>query len=1222
MENDKNIRKIVVVNEYDNEKKEWELNRVVFFMQDGAPILSSFDGGKENEISLLGDIASFIEKNGFDIQDNGFKNAATAGLINVISNLDKKAEATLNSEILKEQIKYGIAPEKIEEVKSSVVGNKENSIPNAETFENKEVEHKQMASVDSSPVYEKPKIGNNDERKIPLNNDDKALVIYLKNLETLKRKRRLAAEGNLRSDDDDINRCLDNMTNIAKYNERVATLEKARLELESNIISEKQYDDIYFEYRKNLATSIKSAYKLKENRELDEYFRKSDLRDNGMLPPVGLRRIQELASINTKIAAMEAAKAESNDLYENLKARYRLQPDEHRVGVDSALNLDGRLEHVEPEVQEQLQDSNRHVPPKVLQQYRRESVLPESIKNSDTTNKTPDLISNNSNQSSTVFEPNRRNVINLPESMGTPNYDGNVPPRFVGKDDSNNNETVPPKVSENYRIENVSGNNRTSKEPVPEIQGSQQTVEDYTQPKRRRRKNSNFVLNETAIPRDAKGVKSADGVQEEVEVQQETENSKKESDSALREVPPKKVKVTWTKKILKFLVGGAGLVLSALGITKLYDVIKNKKIEHIQQITSKNMSSVINNYCEKMNVPDKTKTFLNRVDVTNFLSQYKNSDQLNEVISAICFGYEANILTSEDGNFKLYEDGNSRLRMFTNDFLCAKAVINGYTPSQLLAVFGGTNISAEEVMKGFRNFYLTNMTYCTSAVKSLPYKYLTNGNTVSNEAFENLFSKLANVNEQRKAGTLTSRDTDAFIAAVHEFYTQSNNSGKYSEADRIFAASFVDAFAHVQANIASGEPLYLHKDYGNAKAGINLSEVSGSFADAKDKTTYEFNSLYDIINAKYGMYEAYGSDCKGLEDTLEDNLYKMNLVASGSKEQSALTLANALYKNGLDKYAERVTKGKIDQNLLDEIENANPALADEIDEYQRSVLAVKSNYVPFDITVNGVDELLGIKGLTNSQVIPNLINTRRELAFNYDNYKVLDGKWYTSGYRRGGKSYNKSVTVTTTRQEKVDYDALSSSEKKEADSQRQELIAAEEERLQTGVKDAEQVAQQIVDKIETGDITSQEEAQEIANSVGMKLEENVVETIKELHEKTGLEEQKAAERDAKTREEAEQKHQAEAEAQAQAALQQAELINQSLQLEGGASTVPETPSTPSGGDVQTDPDRVDSAAGEEPYVLNDTVSSLQSLKAAALAAADMVQDVNTNDTQKVLSLNA
>ena len=128
-------------------------------------------------------------------------------------------------------------------------------------------------------------------------------------------------------------------------------------------------------------------------------------------------------------------------------------------------------------------------------------------------------------------------------------------------------------------------------------------------------------------------------------------------------------------------------------------------------------------------------------------------------------------------------------------------------------------------------------------------------------------------------------------------------------------------------------------------------------------------------------------------------------------------------------YANKVLYGNYSQDLLDRIENANPTLATEIDTFQRNLATAQSEYVPFNVTTNGIDELLGIKGLKNNH-IP-FINKIREEALDA-NYTLVNGKWYTDGkgYNRGWSGIG-STTTTTTHVEEVDYDDLTNEEKKE-----------------------------------------------------------------------------------------------------------------------------------------------------------------------------------------------
>ena len=272
--------------------------------------------------------------------------------------------------------------------------------------------------------------------------------------------------------------------------------------------------------------------------------------------------------------------------------------------------------------------------------------------------------------------------------------------------------------------------------------------------------------------------------------------------------------------------------------------------------------SIVNSYCDAYNVPQSTRIFLQQKEVMEFLSNYKNQDQIKEVISALAYGYETNILTTKDGNYRLDEDGNNYLTSFTHDFLCAKAVVNRYSSRQMLAVFGGTDISYEEMMSGFKNYIYTVQNYGMTAKEPLPFQYLTNNNPISTRVLNELQERLISVNINRDNHTLTSDHTDEFIAKVFEIYVQNDETINMSEGAKIVGAALVDSFASMQAQVSQGEALFLHKDMGLAKAGTTLGAMDGHFTIGYlDQEEYSFNSLYDVMNHGYGDRDETASRC-------------------------------------------------------------------------------------------------------------------------------------------------------------------------------------------------------------------------------------------------------------------------------------------------------------------------------------------------------------------------
>ena len=575
-----------------------------------------------------------------------------------------------------------------------------------------------------------------------------------------------------------------------------------------------------------------------------------------------------------------------------------------------------------------------------------------------------------------------------------------------------------------------------------------------------------------------------------------------------------RVKKAW-KKVVATVLAAAAAVGAALGIDKLIKRNKNNSnitptptVTHNQNVTPAptptvtptqvpvSVNAVMNKYCNEYNVPANTRAFLGQQNVLNFLSQYKNESQLREAISALCYGYEANLLIDKNGNFKVDNQGNLYLYSFTNDFLCAKAVVNNYTPEQMLAVFGNTNVTYEQIMDGFKEYWRTVRTYSTVATEKLPFRYLTNNDIDATKALNGLFDKIIDVNVNRQNGTLTSEHTDNFIVAVDELFVQNDQGLKLTEGTKTIAAAIVDGYVAVQSQVANGEALYLHTDHGYAKAGINLKEVDGHFViESEDKTAFEFTNLFDVVNHTYADANRYNSNCLREKEILLTNINEMHKLARETESNVRINFATLLYRNGMTDYANKVLYGNYSQDLLDRIENANPTLATEIDAFQRNLATAQSEYVPFDVTTNGIDELLGIKGLKNNH-IP-FINKIREEALDA-NYTLINGKWYTDG-----KGYNRewsgigSTTTTTTHVEEVDYDDLTNEEKKEADKQREELENKQEEENKRREEEARKVAQEIVNGIQNGTM-SDDEAMKKASDVGLIIEPGTFDKLRDL----------------------------------------------------------------------------------------------------------------------------
>ena len=1199
-------KKISIVNEYNQETKKWEIKQIVIFKEDGAPIISNFKGTNH-----LVTFVKIMEAKGYDIMKDGLRKAINDGVVNVVSKSNDKEMSLLNAEILSEQIKY-----------------------------QKEVKNEKK-SVDE----EKP--------RIKLTKEDVELAEYFRK-EILRANGMLSPVGQKEIEE------------LAKTNERVAALEEARKRLSEGKLSKEEFEKIHNTYRDQLAAAIKNAQKeaskettteqaqkveepkketkkiklAKEDVELAEYFRKEILRNNGMLPPVGQKEIEELAKTNERVAALEKARelVNSNKLskeaFQKLHDEYRLQlasaikeasQKAEKEEVEQAKKLPKEDAELIEYFRKEILRNNGMLPPVGEKAIEELAKTNERVKNLENAKK---MVANKEISEKTYEALRNAYRAQLAESIKRNSV--NVEPTKAKVEPVKAKvSTVSPKVAPEYAKETFAPKVENKKEKVSAV--SPKVTTDH--------------VKETVKPSD---VKSNDKVKtdDNNKIKINKEKSKKpvtaininetKNDDEIKTVPVGKEKFTvrvkkaW-KKVVATVLAAAAVVGAALGIDKLIKRNKNNSnitpiptVTHNQNVTPAPtpaqvpvlVNTVMNNYCNEYNVPANTRAFLGQQKVLNFLSQYKNESQLREAISALCYGYEANLLIDKNGNFKVDDQGNLYLYSFTNDFLCAKAVVNNYTPEQMLAVFGNTDVTYEQIMDGFKEYWRTVRTYSTVATEKLPFRYLTNSDADATKALNGLFDKIIDVNVNRQNGTLTSEHTDNFIVAVDELFVQNDQGLKLTEGTKTIAAAIVDGYVAVQSQVANGEALYLHTDHGYAKAGINLKEVDGHFViESEDKTAFEFTNLFDVVNHTYADANRYNSNCLREKEILLTNINEMHKLARETESNVRINFATLLYRNGMIDYANKVLDGNYSQDLLDRIENANPTLATEIDAFQRNLATAQSEYLPFDVTTNGIDELLGIKGLKNNH-IP-FINKIREEALDA-NYTLVNGKWYTDGkgYNRGWSGIG-STTTTTTHVEEVDYDDLTNEEKKEADKQREELENKQEEENKRREEEARKVAQEIVDGIQNGTM-SDDEAMKKASDVGLIIEPGTFDKLRNLAKNPELtdkidkeleEKNRREQEEAQRRNEEEQRRLAEEEAKRQKEFE--DLIKQGENAEiieptqAPTNTPAPTPAptqaptntpapTPAPTQAPTntpastqdidysDPDRVDHDAGEKP----------------------------------------
>ena len=1223
-------KKISIVNEYNQETKKWEIKQIVIFKEDGAPIISNFKGTNH-----LVTFVKIMEAKGYDIMKDGLRKAINDGVVNVVSKSNDKEMSLLNAEILSEQIKY-----------------------------QKEVKNEKK-SVDE----EKP--------RIKLTKEDVELAEYFRK-EILRANGMLSPVGQKEIEE------------LAKTNERVAALEEARKRLSEGKLSKEEFEKIHNTYRDQLAAAIKNAQKeaskettteqaqkveepkketkkiklAKEDVELAEYFRKEILRDNGMLPPVGQKEIEELAKTNERVAALEKARelVNSNKLskeaFQKLHDEYRLQlasaikeasQKAEKEEVEQAKKLPKEDAELIEYFRKEILRNNGMLPPVGEKAIEELAKTNERVKNLENAKK---MVANKEISEKTYEALRNAYRAQLAESIKRNSV--NVEPTKAKVEPVKAKvSTVSPKVTPEYAKETFAPKVENKKEKVSTV--PPKVAPEYTK--------------ETVKPSE---VKSNDKTKtdDNNKIKINKEKSKKpvtaininetKNDDEIKTVPVGKEKFTvrvkkaW-KKVVATVLAAAAVVGAALGIDKLIKRNKNNSnitpiptVTHNQNVTPAPtpaqvpvlVNTVMNNYCNEYNVPANTRAFLGQQKVLNFLSQYKNESQLREAISALCYGYEANLLIDKNGNFKVDDQGNLYLYSFTNDFLCAKAVVNNYTPEQMLAVFGNTDVTYEQIMDGFKEYWRTVRTYSTVATEKLPFRYLTNSDADATKALNGLFDKIIDVNVNRQNGTLTSEHTDNFIVAVDELFVQNDQGLKLTEGTKTIAAAIVDGYVAVQSQVANGEALYLHTDHGYAKAGINLKEVDGHFViESEDKTAFEFTNLFDVVNHTYADANRYNSNCLREKEILLTNINEMHKLARETESNVRINFATLLYRNGMIDYANKVLDGNYSQDLLDRIENANPTLATEIDTFQRNLATAQSEYVPFNVTTNGIDELLGIKGLKNNH-IP-FINKIREEALDA-NYTLVNGKWYTDGkgYNRGWSGIG-STTTTTTHVEEVDYDDLTNEEKKEADKQREELENKQEEENKRREEEARKVAQEIVDGIQNGTM-SDDEAMKKASDVGLIIEPGTFDKLRNLAKNPELtdkidkeleEKNRREQEEAQRRNEEEQRRLAEEEAKRQKEFE--DLIKQGENAEiieptqAPTNTPAPTPAptqaptntpapTPAPTQAPTntpastqdidysDPDRVDHDAGEKPLEDDSNVRKQSS-------EDELVQKINVEE---------
>lgn len=1261
------MKKISIVSEKNEENNAYEIRTIVIFDDNKAPEIINYEG-----VQNLMSVVEFAEKNGLDILGNdGIKPALENGLIEVISSANKKAMAELKAEIVREQLAHTQEEELTEEEQM------ENAI-NEELNELKEKNEEEP--VEEKITSENTSFEEREVNSIPLPTEYRELAEYFR-LEMIRANGQLPPQGLARIEE-------------LKSNEKVAGLEQAR---ENVIAAEQSYDKfenkdskeaqdalndlrekmsayqtLHEQYREELANVIKSLSKKEEeekieepkkavlkrnrldlsveDREYAEYLRLNILRSKKQLPPVGLARIEELKNLNEKVAGLEQARENvlaamdrynsiedktsptailaERDIkdrqreYDNLQARYRK---EFAETIKNARTIEEeKIDEIEEQVNREDQTN----------------VIPQDEQTEENTVEVEPQVEETQVEETQVEEAQveEKPIENVTPVVEEPRTEEQVESETLDEQNNNVQET-----KEEPKVEPVIV--PVEEKPIETTKSEPETTKVEENPK--------IKIVKDAEPKEAKGVNPV--TDETTDVEYKDEDGK---DHTIQVRKTSKLK-EWLKRIGAFALGIVSGIGAFTGISALINKNKENKEEIIPPVVIETpepeQENIINNtfvtpillnYFNEYNVPTNTRIFLQQKEVMEFLSNYKNEAQLKEVISALAYGYEANVLTTKDGNFRLDEDGNNYLTSFTRDFLCSKAVVNGYSPREMLVLFGGQPVTYEQLMNGFKNYTYTVTTYGMNATEGLPFKYLTNNNEESTKVLNEIQNRLLEVNRNRKNNTLNSNITDDFIAYVFETYVLNDESLNLTHGAKTVGAALVSSFTAIQANLANGEPLYLHEDHGYAKAGINLKEVDGRFTfETSDKEEYEFTNLYDVMNHGYGDLDKTAARCLSEQSAILASLQTMQQLANSSEDVARLDLANALYQNGLKTHADRISAGSKSDALLDDILTINPMLQDEVEAYRSAIRNDSIAYVPFDKTVEGVDRLLGIQ-YRDKNNYADLINNRRNQVSLSNNFTVVNGitytkvekEKYTGGHSNGNSNSNSNdnsdrriVSQTTVEtHEKIDEDDLTAEEQEQAQQQIQQIEQQQEQQNQEQAQKIEEAKEDLREGVEEG--LTQQQLEQVAAESGITLDPNYQQNMQEALEEQRKGEEERLRQEEEIRRQNEEAERAAREAAEREAQQQAEelrrqqkLINQSMMIdqEGEQENTqnPEeqqnpdqqnqdqqtqedpTHQGPATGIDQTDEGRIDEEAGEEVYNPNTASikDELNALKRAALA---------------------
>jgi hypothetical protein len=293
---------------------------------------------------------------------------------------------------------------------------------------------------------------------------------------------------------------LKELDDIINVNERASALEHAKQLLKENKITEEEYYALYDSYRKELKDAIIEANNRRELAEEEEvqeeqksdeqkdllpklyrdyarYLRLSILRDKNVLPPSGLKELEEIVATNELAASVENAKRLLKDKliseedFEELKNKYRKELMDEAVKVTAAKNEENVAEV------EELEEKKNEEPPK--KDYTDEDLnkLENDILNENNELNKSDEV-NNDKWAPIKNDP----ILNFIYDTFKNNEDKDIKPEIVAADDETKrlleeNEKLVEELERNVKEDFF--NEEKNEEPIEEEK--EEKVEDKTE---------------------------------------------------------------------------------------------------------------------------------------------------------------------------------------------------------------------------------------------------------------------------------------------------------------------------------------------------------------------------------------------------------------------------------------------------------------------------------------------------------------------------------------------------------------------------------------------------------------------------------------------------------------------------------------------------------------------------------------------------------------------